>query len=80
MSTFASDLATVSALYPRGIEIPYTEDMRDVVPFIEMLFSDDEAWEVLFSDEDRLEMHRAVYGNKPSRPGRVSERQVAMAL
>lgn len=30
-------------------------------------YSDSEAWEELFDDEDRLRFYRAVYGNKPQR-------------
>ena len=45
--------------------------MRSFEPFIAAGFSDAEAWESLFSDDQRLAEFRSVYGN---RKGRVKRR------
>lgn len=46
---------------------------RTFVPFIELGLPDDEAWEALFTDEQRLAHFRCAYGN---RKGPVQRRQV----
>lgn len=71
-------------LRPTGIRVPdwpqpfryalASNQARTFVPFIERGFSDDEAWEALFTDESRLSLFRSIHGNrkgprrKPAQP------------
>ena len=66
-------------LHPPGIGVPdwpppfeyaladLPSMARTFEPFIAAGFSDAEAWEALFTDEHRLEIVRAVYGNRKGR-------------
>lgn len=77
-------------LNPQGIAVPdqpaelYRHGLpsnattaRAIVPFVETLMSDDEAWDALFDDAFRLSVFRTVYGNRPS--ARYLERRRAAA-
>lgn len=72
------------ALHPKTIAYPdnplspymlprWQSDIRVFLPYIETGRSDDEAWEALFSDDQRLDVFRTVYGN---RKGPVPKRSV----
>lgn len=63
-------------LAPTGIRVPdwpapfqyahanHDANSRTFLPFIECLLPDEEAWESLFTDAQRLDVFRSIYGNR----------------
>lgn len=41
--------------------------VRALVGHVEVLASDAEQWHALITDEQRIQIHRNVYGNRPTR-------------
>lgn len=65
-------------LFPFGLH-DWPQKVRTFEPYIAAGFTDAEAWDALFDDDQRLHTFRSVYGN---RKGRVQRRsgQGALAL
>lgn len=58
----------------------HASQARTFLPFIELLLPDDEAWDALFTEEQRLDTFRVVHGNRKGPRPKPERAQTALDL